>query len=49
MSGTGGSYGFPRITEIGTALESAARQENPDQVRAQVEELSRYLGWVEVV
>ncbi len=49
ISGTGGSYGFPRLTEIGTALESAARQENPEQVRAQVEELSRYLGRVEVV
>jgi hypothetical protein len=49
MSGTGGTYGFPRITEIGEALESAARQENPEQVRAHVEELLKYLGRVEVV
>ena len=49
MTGTGGTYGFPRITEIGEALESAARQENSEQVREQVEELSRYLGRVEVV
>ena len=26
MSGTGGSYGFPRITEIGAAIERAAKE-----------------------
>jgi len=26
MSGTGGSYGFPKITEIGAAIERAAKE-----------------------
>lgn len=49
MSGTGGGYGFARITEIGAALESAAREQDAAAVRSQVAELSRYLAQVEVV
>jgi len=46
MSGTGGGYGFPRITEIGSAMEAAAKQKNAGAIRAQIEELSRYLETV---
>jgi PAS domain S-box-containing protein len=49
MSGTGGGYGLPRITEIGTAMEAAARQENAGVIRSQIEELSKYLEHLEVV
>jgi PAS domain S-box-containing protein len=49
MSGTGGSYGFPRITEIGAALERAARAEDAATIGAQVMELSRYVDRVEIV
>lgn len=43
MSGTGGGYGFPRITEIGSAIEAAAKQKNAGVIRSQIEELSQYL------
>ena len=43
MSGTGGSYGFPRITEIGSAMEAAAMQKDAGAIRSQIEELSLYL------
>jgi PAS domain S-box-containing protein len=49
MSGTGSAYGFSRITEIGTALEGAAKEGNPDEIRARVTELSKYLEQVEIV
>jgi len=48
MSGTGGGYGFPRITEIGAALERAAKEENRDVIRTQAAELARYLEQVEI-
>jgi len=44
MSGTGGAYGLPRITEIGSLLEKAAREQNPETVRAQTDELARFLA-----
>lgn len=49
MSGTGESYGFPQITEIGAAIQQAAKDRNPDQIRSQVAELSKYLQQVVVV
>lgn len=49
MSGTGGGYGFSRITEIGGAIERAARNENVSEIRASTAELSRYLEQVEIV
>jgi len=49
MSGTGGSYGFPQITEIGAAIQQAAKEQNTREIRSCVAELSRYLHHVEVV
>ena len=49
MSGTGASYGFPRITEIGSALEQAARQEDAAAIRSHADELSRYLEAIKAV
>ena len=49
MSGTGGGYGFPRITEIGSAMEAAAKQQNAGAIRSQIEELSRYLEHIAAV
>jgi PAS domain S-box-containing protein len=40
MSGTGAGYGFPRISEIGAALEAAAGSKDASAVRAQVDALS---------
>jgi HPt (histidine-containing phosphotransfer) domain-containing protein len=49
MNGSGGGYGFDAITEIGAALEQAAKQRNAAEIRERVNELSRYLDRVEVV
>ena len=49
MRGDGGGYGFHLISQIGHALESAAREENSHEIIARVQELSTYLGRIEVV
>ena len=43
MSGTGGGYGLPRITEIGGRLEQAARQKDSAEINTQTAELARIL------
>jgi len=48
MKGCGGGYGFPIITEIGKAIEEAAKCGDVVAARAQVDRLSRYLASVEV-
>jgi PAS domain S-box-containing protein len=40
LSGTGAGYGFPRISEIGAALEAAARLSDASAIRAQLDALS---------
>ena len=49
MKGAGGSWGFQAITDIGAALEQAARSADNDASRKWVGELSRYLDRVEIV
>ena len=49
MKGAGGGYGFDAITEIGSTLEQAARDQNSGEVRRSMEELASYLHRVEVV
>ena len=49
MSGTGGGYGFPRITEIGASIHQAATERNSSAIRSQVAKLSGYLQQVEVI
>ena len=49
MRGAGGSYGFQAITDIGTALEQAAKSANTEASRTCVRELSRYLDRVEII
>ncbi len=49
MKGDGGGYGFQRITEIGAALEQAAKEKRVQEIRRQVVELTGYLDRVEVV
>lgn len=48
MSGTGTGYGFPPISEIGQAIERAAREHDPAQVAARASELAAYLDRVEL-
>jgi PAS domain S-box-containing protein len=49
MKGAGGSWGFDGITDIGAALEEAARRQDPLASQAWIGELTRYLDRVEVV
>jgi len=49
MKGTGGGYGFKKITELGDAIEMAARQQDGGRVLQLVQELQTYLDNLEVV
>lgn len=49
MRGSGGSYGFDTITEIGRALEQAADGRNPAEIHKWVDALVTYLDRVQVV
>ncbi len=49
MKGSGGGYGFDAIADIGLALEQAAKEGNPEEIKKQVNELSTYLARVEIV
>ena len=49
MKGAGSSWGFDAITDIGAALEQAAKSADADASRKWVGELSRYLERVEIV
>jgi HPt (histidine-containing phosphotransfer) domain-containing protein len=49
MKGTGGSYGFDAITEVGRGLEDAAQSGNLAVIRQQTAALLAYLQRVEVV
>lgn len=49
MKGAGGGYGFDAISEIGAALEQAAKSNNSEEIRKQVSDLCNYLDRVEVI
>lgn len=49
MKGTGGGYGFDAITDIGQALEEAAKSRQVQAIRQEVAALLDYLQAVEVV
>jgi HPt (histidine-containing phosphotransfer) domain-containing protein len=49
MKGAGGGYGFDAITEIGAALELAAKSKNADAIRLRTADLAAYLDRVEVI
>src|SRR5574340_879266 len=48
MKGSGGGYGFDRITDIGRTVETAAKEGDAGEIRRQVEELRLYLEQVEI-
>jgi len=48
MKGTGTSFGFPQISEIGDELERAAKQEDADSVRNATAKLVHFLDSVDV-
>lgn len=49
LKGTGSSYGCPGVSDIGAALEQAARQHDAAEIRRQAEALPRYLRRVRII
>ena|SRR5689334_2161673 len=49
MKGDGGGYGFQEISEIGEALEQAARREDWKVINEKINALAAFLTHVEVV
>ena len=49
MKGTGGGYGFDAITLIGKSVEQAAKDQNQDEVRKLVQDLTDFLNRVEII
>ena len=49
IRGEGGSYGFEELTEIGAALEIAAKARDLTAVRKSAQELTAYLDSVEIL
>jgi len=49
MKGAGGGYGFDAITEIGSALEQAAKKHDDAEVLEQIDALSAFLNRIEVI
>lgn len=49
MKGTGGGYGFERITAIGKDIENAAKQKRIDMLLQLTEELENFVNTVDIV
>jgi len=49
IKGSGGGYGFDRISEIGREIEMAAREENKEAIIKEVDSLDDFLDRLEVV
>ena len=49
LVGTGGSFGFEKMSLIGRSLESAAAANQADEIKQLVVDLAEYLSRVEVV
>ncbi|HOW55128.1 MAG TPA: Hpt domain-containing protein [Syntrophorhabdaceae bacterium] len=49
MKGSGGGYGFDRITDIGRTLEEAARSGDKSVILRQTLELSEYLDHIDII
>jgi HPt (histidine-containing phosphotransfer) domain-containing protein len=48
MKGSGGGYGFDKITEIGKLIEQAAKDKDREEIERQTEYLSWYIKEVEI-
>ena len=49
MKGSGASFGFDRVTDIGRSLEDAAKIKDMEEIRRWMTEFDGYLKCVEVV
>ncbi|MCK8818029.1 Hpt domain-containing protein [Natroniella sulfidigena] len=49
IKGTGGGYGFDKVTELGRKIEQAAAQEKREQIKESITELEEHLEMVEII
>ena len=49
MKGAGGGYGFDGITDIGRFLEESAKNEDAQEIKNRITELSNYLERIEII
>ncbi|MCF8144902.1 MAG: Hpt domain-containing protein [Deltaproteobacteria bacterium] len=49
MKGSGETFGFDAVSEIGKSIEMAAKELNTGDIKNQVQNLSEYIDRVEVV
>lgn len=49
MKGSGGGYGFDRITEIGGSIEEAAKAADKEKALQQTFELAKYLSRIDII
>jgi len=49
MKGSGGGYGFDKITEIGKRIEEAAKAMETGEINRQIAALSEYLSNINIV
>lgn len=49
LKGTGASYGFPRLTELGAAIEIAGKENTPTAAAPLTAEVRDYLENVDVI
>jgi HPt (histidine-containing phosphotransfer) domain-containing protein len=49
MKGSGGGYGFDRITEIGKLIEESSKNKDTASILAHTDELADYLSRIEIV
>lgn len=49
LKGSGGGYGLPLVTEIGSVIEQAARREDAAQLEQRMAGLENYLSRIEIV
>ncbi len=49
MKGSGSSYGFDEISEIGKSIEEAARDNNREEISCLNDRLAEYLSAVKVI
>jgi HPt (histidine-containing phosphotransfer) domain-containing protein len=49
LKGSGGGYGIPRLTEIGSVMEEAAKRSDSAELQSQLAALEIYLNRLETV
>jgi HPt (histidine-containing phosphotransfer) domain-containing protein len=48
LSGTGAAYGIPALSQMGSAIEKAARRDDMTELWLQVDDLEEYLNRLEI-